>query len=721
MTHQRFFRHIVLCLVLSLFSVLSARAFTLQSGRAYAFSMPAEWRYASESVATLMHQRTGVTLKESHADTATIRIVHDAKLSGESYSMQIGGDSIVLRAASIKGVNWGMSQLSQLVAAAPDKQLSECMISDSPRFEHRGLMIDCSRHFRTIAELQSLIDAMNLLRLNILHLHLTDNQGWRLALERFPEVARRGTHYPDFPELSDKYYTPDELKSLVAYAYARGIEIIPEVDMPGHCLALLASMPELSCRGGEFEPFPEERLQNDRKRAWENMLCVSNPRVYDIVEAVVAQLADIFPSRYIHLGGDEVSTVRWKECKRCQALYHSEHMTDLHQLQDYFTRRAGEIVRRYGKRLMGWDEINDRCAADASDVVCIWQRDAAERSAKALGRGMQVVMCPKDPCYFDFGYARNSTKKVFEWQPLKGIPAEQQSQVRGAQACLWTEFVRTKADVDHMLYPRLCALAEVLWTGGGGSYDEFVSRLDKVVLPLLARTGNAAYAERLDATIIFRAESSHAKLLAGATIDTNMPGVKFYEKEYAYDGDESTFFCTPYSDLEGEHFTVTLDNAVSTRRVAVAFDDSKEYPHGAVLEASADGKELFAGILHAKESKHFEAKDKLIIKYGNIGVVRIKVNGEAVDLKGEHGVAVKTYLRNAPAQPAAAAKAEEAAPQSEPETKAAPAAAVEEAAPQPAAAAPAPKAEEPKPQAEVKPAEPQQPQAAGEAKADKKK
>lgn len=593
MTHQRFFRHIVLCLVLSLFSVLSARAFTLQSGRAYAFSMPAEWRYASESVALLMQERTGVTLKESHADTATIRIVHDAKLSGESYSMQIGGDSIVLRAASIKGVNWGMSQLAQLVAAAPDKQLSECMISDSPRFEHRGLMIDCSRHFRTIAELQSLIDAMNLLRLNILHLHLTDNQGWRLALEQFPEVARRGTHYPDFPELSDKYYTPDELKSLVAYAYARGIEIIPEVDMPGHCLALLASMPELSCRGGEFEPFPEERLQNDRKRAWENMLCVSNPRVYDIVEAVVAQLADIFPSRYIHLGGDEVSTVRWKECKRCQALYRSEHMTDLHQLQDYFTRRAGEIVRRYGKRLMGWDEINDRCAADASDVVCIWQRDAAERSAKALGRGMQVVLCPKDPCYFDFGYARNSTRKVFEWQPLKGIPAEQQSQVRGAQACLWTEFVRTKADVDHMLYPRLCALAEVLWTGGGGSYDDFVSRLDKVVLPLLARTGNAAYAERLDATAIFRAESSRAKLLAGATIDTDMPGVKFYEKEYAYDGDESTFFCTPYSDLEGEHFTVTLDSPTRTRRVAVVFDDSKEYPHGAVLEASADGKTYY--------------------------------------------------------------------------------------------------------------------------------
>lgn len=615
MNIQRTSRLFLLSLVIALLSLVEARAAVLQSGRAYAFSMPAEWRYASEPVATLMHQRTGVKLTLAHADSAMLKIEHDAALGSEAYTLQIADKDIVVRAGSVKGVNWAMAQLAQLLSAAGGRPLECATLKSSPRFEHRGLMIDCSRHFRTIAELESMIDAMNLLRLNVLHLHLTDNQGWRLALERFPEVARRGTHYPDFPELSDKYYTPDELKSLVAYAYARGIEIIPEVDMPGHCLALLASMPELSCRGGEFEPFPEERLQNDRKRAWENMLCVSNPRVYDIVEAVVAQLVEIFPSRYIHLGGDEVSTVRWKECKRCQALYKSEHMTDLHQLQDYFTRRAGEIVRRYGKRLMGWDEINDRCAADASDVVCIWQRDAAERSAKALGRGMQVVMCPKDPCYFDFGYARNSTKKVFEWQPLKGIPVEQQSQVRGAQACLWTEFVRTKADVDHMLYPRLCALAEVLWTGGGGSYDEFVSRLNTVVLPLLARTGNAAYAERLDDTTIFRAESSHAKLLAGATIDTDMPGVKFYEKEYAYDGDESTFFCTPYSDLEGEHFTVTLDNAVSTRRVAVVFDDSKEYPHGAVLEASADGKtyykvadEVKGGRMEARFKTHRKVK-----------------------------------------------------------------------------------------------------------------
>lgn len=260
MNIQRTSRTVLLNLVLALLSLVQTRAAVMQSGRAYAFSMPAEWRYASESVATLMQQRTGVKLTLAHADSAMLKIVHDAELGSEAYTLQIADNDIVVRAGSVKGVNWAMAQLAQLLSAAGGKPLSAATINGSPRFEHRGLMIDCSRHFRTIAELESMIDAMNLLRLNVLHLHLTDNQGWRLALEKFPEVARRGTHYPDFPELSDKYYTPAELKALVAYAYARGVEIIPEVDMPGHCLALLASMPELSCRGGEFEPFPEERL-----------------------------------------------------------------------------------------------------------------------------------------------------------------------------------------------------------------------------------------------------------------------------------------------------------------------------------------------------------------------------------------------------------------------------------------------------------------------------
>ena len=199
MNIQRTSRLFLLGIVITLFSLVEARAAVLQSGRAYAFSMPAEWRYASEPVATLMYQRTGVKLTLAHADSAMLKIVHDAVLGSEAYTLQIADKDIVVRAGSVKGVNWAMAQLAQLLSAAGGRPLECATLKSSPRFGHRGLMIDCSRHFRTIAELQSLIDAMNLLRLNILHLHLTDNQGWRLALERFPEVARRGTHYPDFP------------------------------------------------------------------------------------------------------------------------------------------------------------------------------------------------------------------------------------------------------------------------------------------------------------------------------------------------------------------------------------------------------------------------------------------------------------------------------------------------------------------------------------------
>ena len=606
MNFKRISRLLALCLALLALPVSQSCAAVLQSGRKCIACMPDEWSYANKAVAALMQSRTGVQLAiTSTPDSATLRVMHDTSLAPEAYRLCIADTCVSIDAASVKGLNWAMSQLALLVSSG--RALPQATIYGNPRFGHRGLMIDCSRHFRTIAELESAIDAMNLLRLNVLHLHLTDNQGWRLALDKYPEVARRGTYYKDFPELSGKYYTADQLRGLVAYASARGIDIIPEVDMPGHCLALLASMPELSCRGGEFEPFAEEQPQNERKRAWENMLCVGNERVYDIVEVVVAQLADIFPSRYIHLGGDEVSTVRWKECKRCQALYRREHMTDLHQLQDYFTRRAGEIVRRHGRLLMGWDEINDRAAADRSDVVTIWQRDAAERSAKALERGMQVVLCPKDPCYFDFGYARNPTRKVFEWQPLKGIPADRQSLVKGGQACLWTEFVPTMSDVNHMLYPRLCALADVLWTGGGGNYAQFADSLKATVLPMLAHTGVVAYAENLANTTIFNAEGSRPHLKPGATIDTDMPAVKFYDKEYAFDGDETTFFSTPYSDLKGEHFTVQLDQPVTTRRVAVVFDVSKEFPHGATLETSADGLN-FAKVAQVTPDGQLEAR-----------------------------------------------------------------------------------------------------------------
>lgn len=190
---------------------------------------------------------------------------------------------------------------------------------------------------------------MAFFKLNTLHLHLTDNQGWRLYLDQYPDLAFKGTYYRTFEDLSGHYYRKSELQELINYAAMYGIEIIPEIDLPGHCLALLAALPQLSCKGGKFEAYPEELDGQKRKRADENMLCIGNPETYRFVEKLVAELTDLFPSSFIHLGGDEVSTHLWEQCPKCQKIYKQENMTSWHELQDYFTKRVSEIVRSKGK------------------------------------------------------------------------------------------------------------------------------------------------------------------------------------------------------------------------------------------------------------------------------------------------------------------------------------------------------------------------------------
>ena len=201
----------------------------------------------------------------------------------------------------------------------------------------------------------------------------------------------------------------------------------------------------------------------------------------DMVEKLVAELTDLFPSSFIHLGGDEVSTHLWEQCPKCQKIYKQENMTSWHELQDYFTKRVSEIVRSKGKRMIGWDEINDRNAADISDVIMIWQRDGREQQQKALKRGLSVIMSPKDPCYFDFGYSRNSTRRLYEWEPVgKECTNTQAHLVKGGQANLWTEFITTSDEVERMLYPRTCALAETLWnTKEKKEWEGFRQRISK--------------------------------------------------------------------------------------------------------------------------------------------------------------------------------------------------------------------------------------------------
>ena len=470
-----------ICLIPQVESMVRKKG-TLSIERLESIHFPDEWKNTGNLLVSDLKELANLSVMVN-ASNPSIHVKKVKMQEPEMYMLEITKQGIIIEAGDQTGMIHAFSTLLQLILGSEGKELPRLIIHDKPRFSYRGVMIDCSRHFWTIEQLKKYTKQLAFFKLNTLHLHLTDNQGWRLYLDQYPDLAFKGTYYRTFEDLSGHYYRKSELQELINYAAMYGIEIIPEIDLPGHCLALLAALPQLSCKGGKFEAYPEELDGQKRKRADENMLCIGNPETYRFVEKLVAELTDLFPSSFIHLGGDEVSTHLWEQCPKCQKIYKQENMTSWHELQDYFTKRVSEIVRSKGKRMIGWDEINDRNAADISDVIMIWQRDGREQQQKALKRGLSVIMSPKDPCYFDFGYSRNSTRRLYEWEPVgKECTNTQAHLVKGGQANLWTEYIPTFSQVEYMELPRMAALADIQWTNPEHKdYQDFLQRLVRMV------------------------------------------------------------------------------------------------------------------------------------------------------------------------------------------------------------------------------------------------
>ena len=410
-------------------------------------------------------------------------------------------------------------------------------------------------------------------------------------MDKYPDLVKEGTYYYDFPELSGKYYSKEDLKEIVTYAGTRGIEIIPEVDLPGHSIALLAALPELSCRGGKFEATPEERDWNKRKRGNENMICIGNPQSFAFAEDVIDALIEIFPSQYIHFGGDEVPTDIWEKCPKCMALYKREGMKSPGEIQDYFTRKMSDLIRSKGKIMIGWGEINDRNAAGPNDVLTIWRDNGVEKQKIALEHGISVIMCPQHGCYFDWGYAGNSTRKVYEWNPVsEGVTAEQQALIKGGQAALWTERITTMDRVEWMLYPRICALSEVLWSEPSArNWDDFYQRIT-TFYPVMKKLGINYYEDDAMNEKEFVPSNEKPALVRNAHIDTNIPGNPPYHAEYAFDGKSNTFFWGGTSVGPEHYFTIVLGEPMKVNEVKVITGDSKDYITMADLLISEDGE-----------------------------------------------------------------------------------------------------------------------------------
>lgn len=551
------------------------------------YSVKSAWEAQASAILNEIMLTTGIKFK-AKSKSAILQINQNVSMKQEHYRLMVNAKGITIEASETTGVVHALATLAQLLMADGNK-LSFIDIVDGPRFVYRGLMIDCSRHFRTSSSLENLIRVMALFKFNALHLHLSDNQGWRFAMDKYPHLAKKGTYYENFPQLSGRYYTKSELCQLVDFAHLHGIEIVPEIDLPGHCIGLLSAMPWLSCRGGKFSAYPEE--EPDKQRTGENMLCLGNDSTYIFVSDLINELTSVFSSKMIHLGGDEVSTHIWRDCPKCQSLCKRENIESIDRLQDYFTIRVSDMLRTKGRKLVGWEEINLHSAARPGDVIMAWQTDGTEQQSKSVKDSLNIIMCPKDPCYFDFGYIRNSIRKVYEWEPVNRETAQNAYRVLGGQACLWTEFVDDDADMQRMLFPRACAIAETLWLEQGRkSWKDFKKRLSTITKMLDKM--NVAYFndEYIDAPYYVPAHNTRAAVKESCGISTNMAAIKYYEPENAYDGNISSFFATPYSLDAGSHFTVSLDNPRLVEEIEVLFDTSKEHPAAARLLVSVDGE-----------------------------------------------------------------------------------------------------------------------------------
>ena len=416
---------------------------------------------ALDKVAALATEQLGISaVREGKTEDRVIHLAVDSSLTPEGYRLDIGVNRVSIVGGSPAGVFYGIQTLRQIIGPAPvgDSARIPCLsIEDQPRFAWRGLMLDCSRTFQSVEYLKKTIDRLGFYKMNTLHLHLTDDQGWRIEIKKYPELTRKGARFSakyKEPESHEGFYTQQELRELVSYAAQRGVTIVPEIEMPGHSRAALVCRPGLSCAGAisdDLYPFFKgPGITRD-------ILCAGNEDTFRFLEDVLNEVMDIFPSRFIHVGGDEAPKDRWKTCAKCQARIKAERLKDEHELQNYFMRRIEKHLNAKGRRLIGWSEILEGGLAPNAAVM-----DWIGGAAQATKEGHDAVMSPTSHCYFDYPYSQISTKQAYDFNPIAGLTPEQAKHVLGLQASFWSHIDREPALVDRQLYPRLLSLADAV-------------------------------------------------------------------------------------------------------------------------------------------------------------------------------------------------------------------------------------------------------------------
>ena len=413
-----------------------------------------------------------------------IRLKLDDSFREGQYHLEISGKGALIQ-GSESGVFYGILTLVQLLPAGQGQghrvlKVPSVEISDEPRFAYRGMLIDVSRHFFPVSYLKKCIDMAALHKMNYLQLHLTDDQGWRLEIKKYPDLNetgswRNGTSIGQWPGTGNDsirhggFYTRDEIKDLVAYAQERFVTIIPEIEMPGHALAALASYPWLGCTGGPYQV----------KETWgagDDVFCAGKDTVFSFLEDVMDEVTEMFPSEYFHIGGDECPKERWKNCPSCQARMKINGLKNEEELQSYFITRMEKYINSKGKKIIGWDEILDGGVAPNA-VVMSWRGNGESGCLGAVKARHHVIMTPTSSFYLDYPQHSEEDSLAAQWggvtpvratysyEPvIAGLTEEEAKLILGGQANIWTEFISNTAKLEYMMLPRLSAASEVLWS-----------------------------------------------------------------------------------------------------------------------------------------------------------------------------------------------------------------------------------------------------------------
>ncbi len=449
----------------------------------------------------------GITLKTMAFDdapatnTIVLRLAAEIKegIGEEGYVLIVKEGNVIIRAKTQSGLFYGIQSLYQLLLTGEKVEdgteisivIPALEIFDEPRFSYRGMHLDVARHMFPVEFIKKYIDLLALYKFNTFHWHLTEDQGWRIEIKKYPELTEIGSmrketligHGGKQPFKYDGepyggYYTQDEIKEIVDYAAKRQITVIPEIEMPGHSLAALATYPDLACTPGPFEVAT-------RWGVFEDIYCTKE-ETFEFLENVLLEVMELFPSEYIHIGGDEAPKARWKECPVCQEVIQKEGLKDEHELQSYFIQRMEKFLNSHGRKIIGWDEILEGGLAPNATVMS-WR--GTEGGIAAAKQGHDAIMTPGSHCYFDHYQSKSDTEplaiggyitleKLYSYDPVPDtLTPEEANHILGAQGNVWTEYMKTPEHVEYMVLPRLAALSEVNWSDKK-DWNRFKNKMD---------------------------------------------------------------------------------------------------------------------------------------------------------------------------------------------------------------------------------------------------